>query len=111
MAELVREGGMNISLKAAIALYCLVGLLMLLGGANYVLRSEYLPYHEEVTQAAFWMLPLLALTFLAILNYSTYYMNSTTPGGPPLQVGGSLVVIVSLAAVLSYLGRALKPNT
>jgi uncharacterized protein (DUF1330 family) len=141
---------MNLSHKAAIALYCLVGFLLLLGGGNYIFRTEYLPYHGQATQvpwgalspghqgtylglmkgggagsaaagltlillsafglrqrrsSVFWILPLLALTYLTTLNYSTYYMNSTTSGGPPIQVGLALLVMVSLAAILTYIGR------
>ena len=141
-------------LKASVALYCLVGLLIFLGGANYILSAEYLAYHEDATHVPwealsaehqgtylglmkgggagslsvgltlillsifglrehfapmYWMLPVIALTFLGALNYSSWYMNATTSGGPPLPVGATLMVLAALAAVLSYLGRVSEP--
>jgi len=58
---------------------------------------------------AFWLQPLLGVTYLGALNYSTYYMNSHTPGGPPLGVGITLLVLVVVAAALSFHGR--EPST
>lgn len=143
---------MSISLRAAIGLYCLVGLLLVLGGVGYLVRGEYLPYHELATRVpwealspehqgtflglmkgggagglavglglvllavcglgrrvslTFWLLPVLGLVYLGALNYSTWYMNSTTPGGPPLGIGITLMALVCLAAGLSYHGRGL----
>ena len=61
---------------------------------------------RQRTAAALWILPLLALTYLTTMNYATYYMNSTTQGGPPLGVGMSLMGISLVSGILSYLGRA-----
>ncbi len=141
---------MTTSLKVAIGLYCLVGLFLILGGANYVLRSEYMPYHAQATQVpweslspqhqgtylglmkgraagsitvgltvillsvwglrkevalSFWMLPVVALAFLAIANYSTWYMNKATEGGPPLRVGLTVMAVACAAAALAHVGR------
>jgi hypothetical protein len=138
-------------LKLAIALYCLVGAITILGGVGYLLRPAYLPYHERATgvafealsaehqgtylgllkgggaggvtvglalillstvglreqqASAFWMLPVFSIVYLSTLNYSTYYTNSTTQGGPPLVVGMTLMAVVAVAAGFSYLDRS-----
>jgi hypothetical protein len=53
-------------------------LIMILGGANYLLRSEYMPYHA---------------------------MRTHTPGGPPLFLGLGAIALVFGAAALSFVGR------
>lgn len=52
-----------------------------------------------------WVLPLLALTYLGLATYSTYFMHARTHGGPPLALGPVAAALSVVAAVLSYLGR------
>ena len=54
---------------------------------------------------SFWALPLVAITYLGLATYSTFVMNATTSGGPPLAVGLSVGALTIAAAVLSYVGR------
>jgi lipopolysaccharide export LptBFGC system permease protein LptF len=142
---------MMIATRASIALYCIVGLFLIVGGANYILRSEYMPYHARATgiewesltpehQGTYlglmkgrgaggvavgtalillsvfalrehdtpvrWILPGVAVLFLAIATYSTWYMRANTRGGPPIFVGVVMIVLVLGAAALSLAGRS-----
>ncbi len=54
---------------------------------------------------SFWALPLVAITYLGLAAYSTFVMNATTAGGPPLAVGLTVGALTIAAAVLSYIGR------
>jgi hypothetical protein len=141
---------MTIATRASIALYCIVGLFLSLGGANYVLRSEYMPYHAQATgiewesltpehQGTYlglmkgrgaggvamgtalillsvfglrerdtpvrWILPCIAVLFLALATYSTYYMRPHTRGGSPIFIGVVMIILVLGAAALSFAGK------
>ena len=48
---------MSLALKLSIGLYCLVGLLFIFGGLNYVLRSEFMPYHAVALQSSWVQVP------------------------------------------------------
>ena len=48
---------MSVALRVSIGLYCLVGLLFILGGLNYVLRSEFMPYHAVALNTSWMQVP------------------------------------------------------
>ena len=52
-----------------------------------------------------WILPYVAVLYLAIATYSTWYMRTHTRGGPPIFVGVVMIMLVLGAAALSLAGR------
>src|SRR5215510_12175456 len=48
---------MSLALKLSIGLYCLVGLLFILGGLNYVLTPQFMGYHADALQTSWEQVP------------------------------------------------------
>ena len=48
---------MSLALKLSIGLYCLVGLLLILGGLNYVLTPQFMAYHAAALQTSWEQVP------------------------------------------------------
>ena len=57
------------------------------------------------TRFVIWLIPLLALVYLGLATYSTYFMHAHTHGGPPLLLGPILGALTIVGAMLSYVGR------
>ena len=134
--------------RLSVALYCLVGLALVLLGLRYVFASEYMPYHAAVIDTpwnaleplyqvlflgllkgfgsgafcvglatmlltliplragmawAYWVVPLIVLTYTGLLSYVTYF--ALLPGSAPIRISMVLCGLVVLAVIASLLGR------